>query len=110
MGADFGSEMLLKRLVGRKDDVKDALSLLDMLMKEAGLMLAMTLVSSRKVKHHVCGVVHEGDDIRATKVLTEDIRGNMKANEGVQNCRLQVDVNVKLEATKVQIISKLQVS
>lgn len=63
-------------------------------------MLAMTLVSGGK---------DEGDDVRATKVLTEDIKGNVKANEGVQNRRLQVDVNVQLEATKAQIISKLQV-
>ena len=59
--------MLLKRLVGKKD-VKDAFSRLDMLTKEAGLMLAMTLVSGEVVQNRRLQDVKLGK-FEATKLL-----------------------------------------
>ena len=73
--ADYGLEKILKKLMGRTD-VEDALLQLDMLTKEESLMM---LVRNLEVTHHVDGVVHDVDDnVKATKVLVEDIDNNVK--------------------------------
>jgi hypothetical protein len=71
--ADYGSEKILKKLVGRTD-VEDALLRLDILTKEESLMMAMR---NLEVAHHV------DDNVEATKVLVEDINDNVKGIEGV---------------------------
>ena len=53
----------------------------------------MVVVRNLEITHRVDGVVHEVDDnVKATKVLTEDINGNTKATKVlIEN----VDDNVK---------------
>lgn len=96
-----GSEIILRKLVGRKD-VEDALSRLDAFTNEAGLLFARTLTSDntdkrvrRYLKSAANGVFRDsGNDVRATKVLTEDIKDNVNTNEA-QN-QLQVDSDMTL--------------
>jgi hypothetical protein len=93
--ADCGSEKIMKRLVG-KTDVEDALLRLDTLTKEEGLMMA---VRNLEVTHHVDGVVHSVDgNVKATKMLTEDIDVNMKAT-----MVLTEDIDDNIKATKAHI-------
>ena len=66
---DYGSEKILKRLLGRKG-VEEAVSQLDMLTKEESLMV---VVRNLEITHDVDG------NVKATKVLVEDIDGNVKA-------------------------------
>ena len=87
--ADRGPEKILKKLVGRKD-IEDALLQLDMLTNEESLM---AVVRNLEITHHVDAVVHEVDDnVKATKLLTEDIDNNTKATKVLIE---DVDDNVK---------------
>jgi hypothetical protein len=81
--ADCGSEKIMKKLVGRKE-VEDALLRLDMLTKEESLTV---VVRNLEITHHVDGVVHDVDgNVKATKVLVEDIDDNVKeVARGVDN-------------------------
>ena len=93
---DYGSEKILKKLVGRKD-VEDALTRLDMLTKEESLMV---VVRSLEVIHHIDGVVHGVDgNVKATKELVEDIDDNVKGIEGVAR---SVDDNLKVTKSGMQ--------
>jgi len=66
---DYGTETVLKRLVG-KTDVEDALARLDALTKEENLMaVARTL----EVVHHV------DDSVTTIKEIIHDVDGNVKA-------------------------------
>jgi len=66
--ADYGAEMILKKLAGRTD-VEDAILQLDTLTKEETLM---AVVRNLEVTHRVDG------NVEATKLLTEDIDDNVK--------------------------------
>jgi hypothetical protein len=74
--ADYGSEKLLKKFVGRKG-VEDAVLRLDMLTKEESLMV---MARNLEATHQIDGVVHDVDDnVKATKVLVEN---NVEGIEG----------------------------
>ena len=111
--ADYFSEKVLTRLVGRKD-IDDALQRLNTLTSEENLMV---VTRNLEVSHQVYGnvmavkeMVHnvEGNVeaikgvicnvkgyVKATKALTENVDGNVKAIQGIA---LNVDYNVN--ATK----------
>ena len=80
--ADYGSEKLLKKLIGRTD-VEDGLLRLDLLTKEESLM---AVAKNFEVVHHVDGNVNE------IRVLAEDI------DDKVQ----RVDQNVKTANKRTQ--------
>ena len=61
--ADYGSEKIWKKLVGRTD-VADALLRLDMLTKEESLMVVM---KNLEVTYHI------DDNVEAAKVLVENV-------------------------------------
>ena len=86
--ADYGSEKIMKKLLGRKE-VEEAVSQLDMLTKEESLMV---VVRNLKIAQDVDG------DVKATKVLAEDIDSNVKATKVLTEV---IDGNVK--ATKVLV-------
>jgi hypothetical protein len=66
--ANYSTEKLIKRLVG-KTDVEDALQRLDMLTKEENLMMATRTL----------GVTHDiRDDVDVIKEDTRDIDDNLK--------------------------------
>jgi len=80
--ADYDSEKVLKKLIGRRD-VEDALLRLDLLTKEESLM---AVAKNLEIAHHVDGNVNE------IKVLAEDI------DDKVQ----RVDHNVKTANERTQ--------
>jgi hypothetical protein len=95
--------------MGRKD-IEDALSRLDMLTKEENLMVMMR---NLEVTHHIDDAVCDvdgnvkatkvltenmNDNVKATKLLTEDIDGNVKAS-----IVLTEDINDNVNATKAHI-------
>jgi archaellum component FlaC len=106
---DCVPEKILKKLMGRKD-IEDALSRLDMLTKEENLMVMMR---NLEVTHHIDAAVCNVDgNVKATKVLTEDINDNMKAtklltediNGNVKaSMVLTEDINDNVNATKAHI-------
>ena len=67
--AEYGSEKILKTLLGRKE-VEEAVSQLDMLTKDESLTV---IVRNLEITQDVDG------NVKATKVLAEDIDGNVKA-------------------------------
>ena len=83
--ADYGSEKLLKKLIGRRD-VEDALLRLDLLTKEESLM---AVAKNLEVVHHVDGNVNE------IKMLAEDIDDKVQTIE-------RVDQNVKAANERTQ--------
>jgi hypothetical protein len=95
--------------MGRKD-VENALSRLDMLTKEENLMVMMR---NLEVTHHIDGAVCVVDgNVKATKLLTEDIDGNVKAsmvltegiNHNVNATKAHIhDVDTNVKATKVLV-------
>ena len=85
--ADYGSEKLSKKLIGKRD-VEDALLRLDLLTKEESLM-AMAI--NLEVAHHVDGNVNE------IKVLAEDIDDKVQTIE-------RVDQNVKTVNERTQCL------
>ena len=80
--ADYVSEQLLKRLIG-KTDVEDALLQLDSLAKEENLM---AVVKTLEVAHHV------DDNVNEIKVLTEGIDDKVEL----------IDQNVKAVKERTQ--------
>jgi hypothetical protein len=80
--ADYRTEKILKKLVGRKE-VEDAVLRLDTLTKEENIMIA---ARNLEVAHRVDG------NVEATKVLTEHIDDNLKATMALAG---DVDDNVK---------------
>ena len=90
--ADYGSEKLLKKLVGRTE-VEDALSHLDTLTKEENLMI---LARNLEMTHRVDG------NVEATKVLSEDIDTNVKATKVLTK---DVSDNVKLIDLHVRVVT-----
>ena len=100
--ADYGSEKILKRLLGRKG-VEEAVSQLDMLTKEESLMV---VVRNLEIIQDVDG------NVKATKVLAEDIDGNVKATmvlaenigDSVNAAKiLTEDIDGDVKATKVLV-------
>ncbi len=70
----------MKKLVGR-NGVEDAVLRLDILTKEESLMV---MARNLEVTQQIDGVVHVVDDnVKATKMLTEDIDDNVKVIQGV---------------------------
>ena len=86
--ANYESEKITKKLLGRKD-VEEAISQLDMLTKEESLMV---VVRNLEITEHVDG------NVKATKVLAEDIDGNVRA---IKVLTEDIDENVK--TTKVLV-------
>jgi len=101
--ADSGSEIFMKRLLGRTD-VEDALLRLDHLTKEDGLMIGARNLA---VMHHADSVIRDVDgrhkiirkltedidgNIHVTKTLTEDVGQKMNAIEGIAR---NMDANAK---------------
>jgi methyl-accepting chemotaxis protein len=85
----------LKKLVGRKE-VEDAVLRLDMLTKEESLMV---MARNLEVAQRVDGVVHVIDEnVKATKMLTEDIDDNVKTTKV-----LTEDIGDNLKATEVLV-------
>jgi len=83
--ADYGTEKLMKRLVG-KTDVEQALERLDMLTKEENLMAAArSLEVTNRVDDKVTtikDVVHDVDgNVKTTKELTQSIHDDVKVNK-----------------------------
>ena len=76
--------------MGRKE-VEDAVLRLDMLTKEEGLMV---MARNLEVTQQIDGVVHVVDEnVKATKMLTEDIDDNLKATKVLVK---DIDDNVKV--------------
>lgn len=99
----------MKKLMGRRD-YEDVLSGLDMLTKEENLMVMMR---NLEVTHHIDSVVRNVDDnVKVTKVLTEDIDVNVKAsmvlakdiNDGVNTTKAHIyDVDNNIKAVKMLV-------
>jgi hypothetical protein len=95
--------------MGRKD-IEDALSRLDMLTKEENLMVMMR---NLEITHHIDGAICDVDgNVKATKVLTEDINDNVKATKLLAedidgnvkaSMVLTEDINDNVNATKAHI-------
>ena len=91
---EYAIEKFLKRLIGRTD-VEDALSRLDSLTKEEGLM---TVARTLEITHGVDSVVREVDgNVKATKVVIDDIDDNIKSTQ-----ELMQDVGGNVTATATQ--------
>ena len=74
---DCVSEKMLQKLMGRKE-IEDALLRLDALTNQGGLMI---VARNLEVTHRVNGVVRDVDsNVKATKVLTDDVDDNVKVN------------------------------
>jgi hypothetical protein len=98
--ADYRTEKILKKLVGR-NEVEDAVLRLDTLTKEENIMItARNLEVTYRVDGNVeaTKVLTENidDDVKATKALAEDVNDNVKAARALTE---DVDNNVKV--TKV---------
>jgi len=94
--ADFATEKVLKRLVGKKD-VEDALERFDMLTKEE---ISMTVARNLKVAHDVDGNVTEikatvqnmDGNVTVIKDVIGDVDSNVKQTEALTKV---IDANVK---------------
>jgi hypothetical protein len=105
--ADYRTEKILKKLVGRKE-VEDAVLRLDTLTKEENIMIA---ARNLEVTHRVDGNVEAtkvlteniDNNIKATMALTEDVDGNVKdiGNDVKETKALTEDVGDNVRATKV---------
>ncbi len=85
----------MKKLVGR-NGVEDAVLRLDILTKEESLMV---MARNLEVTQQIDGVVHVVDDnVKATKMVTEDINDNVKTTKVLTE---DIDDNVK--ATKILV-------
>jgi len=94
--ADFATEKVLKRLVG-KTDVEDALERFDILTREE---ISMTVARNLKVAHDVDGNVTEikatiqnmDGNVTVIKDVIEDVDSNVKQTEALTKV---IDANVK---------------
>ncbi len=107
--ADYALEKFLKKLAGRKD-VEDAVLRLDMLTKEESLMV---MARNLEATQQIDSVVHVVDEnVKATKMLTEDIDDNVKTtkvltediDDNVKTTKvLTEDIDDNMKATKVLV-------